>query len=484
LSARTINTLAIRLAKGVVLACLVGCTRVPVRDIYCDGSARWTCRDPAFPTCDVIARQCVARPADMALGDMELPSPLDLARPDLVAACHGAGDCPATRPICDGNGRCHSCAGSSDDGACAQRSPSTPRCLTSVGMCAACSTPGAQTSDCSAATPICNSDGTCRSCVTHDECTSRICNLDGTCVSPGSVAYAGNNNGSCSGAHAASAADPACEISAALAVQPVVRVFASTVAYARLTLASGTVRIVGPGLLASPTAMLSGDLSNPAVTISGATTNVTLDGLEVSGGGTGQDGIFCSQASLGPSLTMLRSWVHGVGGAGIDATKCDVILDRDMIGPGNAGGGLVLTSARYSIINSFFAVNGVSGAGVTFNAGATALPSGFGFMHNTIVKNSGGGILCGAVASIVSSIVWGNSGTDTMGSCTLTGSTSLAPDFVSAGGPGYDFHLAGRTVANMACCIDQIATSPVDHDYDGRKRPQGVKWDVGAHEVP
>jgi hypothetical protein len=313
---------------------------------------------------------------------------------------------------------------------------------------------------------------------------SRLCNLDGTCGSVGTVAYADNKNGTCSGMHAATLADPACEIVAALAVQPLVRVFGSSVAYARLILTSGTVRIIGPGLQATPTAMLSGDLSNPALAISGATTSVTLDGIEISGGGTGEDGVFCSQASPGPSLTMLRSWVHGVGGAGIDATKCDVTLDRAAIGPGNADGGIVLTSARYSIVNSFFDVNGASGAGVTFNAGTSALPGGFGFAHNTVVKNAGGGVLCGAATSIVSSIVWGNSSMDTSGSCTLVSSTSLGPDFVNATGPGYDFHLAGRTPGNLGCCIDQIASSPVDHDYDGRKRPQNIKWDIGAHEVP
>jgi hypothetical protein len=179
---------------------------------------------------------------------------------------------------------------------------------------------------------------------------------------------------------------------------------------------------------------------------------------------------------------MLRSWVHGVGGAGLDATKCDVTLDRDTIGPGNTGGGIVLAGGHYAIINSFIAVNGAGAAGITFNTGATAV--GLGFAHNTVVKNMGGGITCNVNAGISNSIIWGNSGTDTMGGCTLTGSTSLAPDFSNGAGPSYDFHLAGRTVANMACCIDQLASSPVDHDFDGRKRPQNVKWDIGAHEVP
>jgi hypothetical protein len=422
-------------------------------------------------------------PGDMAVIDMAAAPPADLARVDLAkAACRGPGDCPVTKPVCDGN--CRGCLSSGDDSACMQRSPSTPRCLVSSGMCASCSAIGMQSSDCGTATPICDSDGTCRVCRAHDECTSRVCNLNGTCAPTGSVAYADNRSGACSGTHAATLTDPACDIAAALAVQPLVRVFASSAAYPRLTLSSGTVRIVGPGTLASPTAMLSGDLSNPAIAVSGATTSVTLDGLEISGGGTGQDGIFCSQASLGPSLAMLRSWVHGVGGAGIDATKCDVTLDGDTIGPSNTGGGLVLTGARYSIINSFFEVNGTGGAGVTFNSGASAIPGGLGFAHNTVVKNAGGGIICTAATSIASSIVWGNTGSDTMGSCALTASTSLAPEFVSATGPSYDFHLAGRTTANLTCCVDQIASSPVDHDYDGRQRPQNIKWDIGAHEVP
>jgi hypothetical protein len=456
---------------AVVVAALleIGCRKVPVAGLYCDGTPRWPCSDPQFPRCDVAHNLCIGGSDGGGAGGADLS--VDLA------GCASAADCPVDRPICAAR-VCRACTGSADDAACATRSSSTPRCFVASGRCSACAGAGAQSSDCPAASPVCGDGGRCRPCAAHDECDTKLCNFDGSCAATGTVAYADNGDGSCAGVHAATLTDRACDITAALMVNSVVRVFGSKVAYPRLTLSSGDVQIVGPDV--APTAQLSGDLMNPAVAISGANTRALLDRLEITGGGTGQDGIACFNGSLGPSLTLLRSFVHGVGGAAINSSKCTLVLDRDQLGPSNGGGGMVVAGGPFTVTNSFIVGNANGGAGVTFGASATG--KGSGFMHNTVASNTGGGIVCTAATTIANTIVSGNTPMDTSGACTLSGSTTSAPNFMSVG----DFHLAGRTAANLACCIDQIASSPVDHDVDGRARPQPAngKWDVGAHEVP
>ena len=451
-----------------VATLVVGCRKVPVRNVYCDGTSSWPCADPAFPRCDVQAKLC--QPALTDGG-----SHPDLAVSDL-AGCSANSDCPDDHPIC-ADRVCRTCTGSSDDGACLARSAATPRCFAASGTCAACATAGVESSDCGTATPVCGAGGVCRACAAHAECTAELCNLDGTCAVANSIAYADNANGTCTGSHAATLADPACDVTAALAVQPIVRVMGSTIAYPHVTIGSGSVQIIGADT--KPSSIISGDSTSPALIIGGATTSVLLDELEVTSGAA-QDAISCSNSVLGPTMVLRRSLVHGAGAVGVDATKCAVTLDRDQIGPGNTGGGISVSGAPYTITNCFIVGNGNGGSGVLIGSGATAAAPGF--MHNTVVSNAAGGILCSAATSIANSIVEGNTVSDTSGSCTLTGSTSLVPDFVSA----TDYHLNGRTTANLACCIDQLSTSPVDHDYDGRARPQPTngKWDIGAHEVP
>ena len=144
----------------------------------------------------------------------------DLAVSDL-AGCTSTADCPDDHPICDSR-VCRACSGSGDDATCAGRSAATPRCFAASGSCAACAVAGVQSSDCATATPICGSGGVCRACTAHAECSAQLCSLDGSCADGTTIAYADNAGGTCTGTHAATAADPACDITAALAVEPLV----------------------------------------------------------------------------------------------------------------------------------------------------------------------------------------------------------------------------------------------------------------------
>jgi len=339
--------------------------------------------------------------------------------------------------------------------------------------------------------PVDLSDAASTGCKTHAECASGICQGSGACAASGDVLYVDNVAGTCTGAHLGNQTDPICDFPQVIG-KPFVHVAGSTHAYSPLTLKTISVVLVGPGGKAQPSAKIVGGASD-AVTI-GDNTIVTLDGFEIAG--SLADAIRCLTFSLPPSssVTLKNSYVHDVSYFALELQRCDLVIDRSQLGPANASGAVSMTYGNYSITNAFIVGNG--GPAMVFSESAAGV-----FSHDTVVGNvtngSTGGFNCSAtgVTAIDNSIVWMNSklnGSQLYGTCALTnvdidevvggaGNRSVAPDFVSA---GFDYHLGGRTANNLACCVDQIVASAVDHDYDGRARPVGGKWDVGAHEVP
>lgn len=520
-----------RLILTVVFAAsLVGCFEEGNPGVFCDGTSKFRCTNPDFPYCDLSKKRCIEMPdmtmceasgsicvaPDMGdMGDMGVPEDmqcqvpcfaLDMG-PDLSPSCTTSAQCPDDKPICDAQ-HCRKCTGGGDDAECSAHSASNPRCEMTTGQCVVCSPANSkQSSDCKTATaPVCGTGNACRGCQSLDECTSLVCNRDGTCADGATVTYANNTNSAtvtCSDApHTSTPAAPYCEIQKAidnLGAKTIVRVFPSAAAYGKLSVSSGGVSIIGPP--ATPTSCatagncvkISGDLSNPAVTVGGALTAVAFDGIEITAGGTGQNGIACNNATLGPSVAVRRSWIHAVSGIGINTTNCKLTADQVQLDH-NPGGGVLLTGSQYAITNCFIFGNGTTGPGVTFGAGSSELAGGPGFAHNTVAKNvtlaGVGGIACNSgTTNITNSIVVSNTPTNTGGSgaCNFINTvttTTTGPDFVDGNGPAFDFHLAGRTANNLSCCIDQIASSPVLNDYDGRVRPINIKWDTGAHEVP
>ncbi len=442
---------------GVVLISACVEEEIPIPNVYCD-QQQYFCNDPANPICDIATHLC---------------GPIPDAGTDL-AMCAASAACPDATPICAG--MCRACSSNADDAACAARSAAAPRCDSSTGKCVACRA-DTQATDCAAATPICD-QGACRKCAAHAECASLICNADGSCATD--VAYVDNQNGACTGTHSGTINDPYCDIQTALNSKSNIHVTASNTAYSSFTVSNGTIVIVGPS------ARITGG-AGPAVSVTGG--SLLLDGVEVTGAFAGQTGVYCAAAVLGPTLTVLRSNIHDLAGVGISTNNCKLILDRDAIGPGNSGGGISITGTQYAITNCFIVGNGAAGPGVTIGLGSSELAGGPGFAHDTVAKNvtlaGVAGLACNAgITAITNTIVWGND-TGGSGTCNFVHTVTTGnPDFVNATGPAFDFHLAGRTTANDACCIDQLTTSPVDHDFDGRLRPQNVKWDIGAHEVP
>jgi len=322
-----------------------------------------------------------------------------------------------------------------------------------------------------------------------------------------------NAGATCSGAHSGTKADPYCQIQSAVdAASPkaTIRVLGSSAVYDKVNVSSGNFTIIGPGQKGTTPAAIVSYTTGSAFNVSGMSTVVTFDGFEVTGGTANQDAIACSNNPLGPTLTVRRSYIHDVGGAGINVSKCKVTLDRNQIGPGCAGGGVVLRGAQYSITNNFVVANAsVTHPGITLDG--SPLGAGNGFKFNTVAGNGGvgtaGGLQCsGGTQNVDDSIIFNNSktgaataATQFTGTCSFTylttddgttptgaGNNATAPDFVSTTPTSPDYHLMGRTGNNSTCCVDRIPTSAVLFDYDGRPRPQPVAgmFDVGAHEVP
>lgn len=419
--------------------------------------------------------------------------------------CTSSVNCSDQQPICGTQKFCRPCTGTADDAECKTRNAATPYCNVEIGQCAQCR-PNISTTDCSGTMPICAQNGSCRKCASHDECSLGICKGDGGCATADEIAYV-NNAVTCSDtAHDSTSSNPYCQISAAIknSGKPVIKVLGGNSAYASVSITSGSFTILAGN------AEISGDLTNPAIAVSGATTNVAIEGIKVKAGGSGQHGIACSSTSSpGPTLAIRQSIITGVGGAGVSANQCNVTIerssistnqgtgitisnstvtiDRSTIGPSNSGGGIKLTDSKYSISNSFIVANGLLAPGVSLLGTSSGT-----FAFNTVAKNQvnagTGGIDCGGgeTRAIENSIIWGNIPSNTGPACMLVKSVTtpaMDPNFKNATGPNFDFHLDGTTPANLACCIDQIDSSPVDHDFDGTKRPQGTKWDVGAHEI-
>jgi hypothetical protein len=298
-----------------------------------------------------------------------------------------------------------------------------------------------------------------------------------------------------------------CDVTQAVSpiFRPYVVVAGSGVAYSPISLNASSgdliVTVVGPGKASTyPATIASTDTSSAVYVLAMNNHNATLalDGFHISS--AGGDAVFCPPNGGTATLAIVDSAIEKSGGAGVNALRCTVRLDRDLV-DGNAGPGLHLdTGTSYSVTNTIVFGNG---GGVTIATSATG-----DFRFDTVAMNMAaagpfGGITCsGSTARLVEdSIVWGNAtsgGTQIAGSCklsnvvtgndTFTGAVRLDPSFVNPTATG-DFHLKPMDAANGACCVDKVtagdggATMLPARDVDGSHRPKGAGWDIGAHEV-
>ncbi len=452
--------------------------------------------------------------------------PPDLRMPaDLKPMCAAATDCsdPA-EPICaqDG-GTCRGCLSSADDSQCVAHAAGK-LCLTegtNAGQCGDCRpASNTQSANCATATPVCAAAGSCRKCQAHGECTSQVCLASGSCAASANVLYVNNLNGACteSGQNGLTPATAFCAIKDAMgalsSTRTIIRIFGSTTEYSQLSTSDlapaptppAAFSVFGDGPSASPRSQIYDPTKNGVkAVITTGSLSITIDGIVI-GDDTATsttDGVLCSNTGTTLTLNITRSLIQKSGGAGVNSSNCATTMDRDLVS-GSSGGGISINGG-YEITNCFIQANVSSGSfpAVTFNSSSAPIGGGPGFSHNTVAANSVtagvAGIECNVATTISNSILWSNTAVATLMEtgggvgCTLSSSSvdpTPSPDFVNSSVNTammpFNFHLTGRTTANNACCIDKIPSSPVDHDYDGRPRPQPVAgmFDIGAHEVP
>jgi hypothetical protein len=432
--------------------------------------------------------------------------------PDMPPMCSDDSMCPVGAPVCGGGGQCGGCQ-LGNNSACATHHAATPLCGPSGG-CVEC----LSKDDCATKNQTCNlTSNACAPCQAHADCSTGVCKPGGVCATAAEVAYVNNTNSStvtCSDLpHTSTRTSPYCQIQAAVTqstAPPFVLVEGSATPYDPVSLnttvkAIGPLTIIGPGRGAAQGATLAGSGAVTPngfalLTGGGNAATVTLEGLTLigAGGATPGAGARCTVGVGAATLTIRDCKIQMSGGAGVDTNGCTITLDRNVIGPSNTGGGVILGgTTSYTITNNIIAGNGTGVPAVDIANMATGT-----FAFNTVANNGGagtgsppGGISCPATARVIqSSIVVGNrltmaGGTQFFGNCTLMNVVTGADNFAGASmlSPDLDasFRLTSAT-ANDTCCIDKV-TSPTtpnaSRDIDGSMRPKGAAHDIGAHEA-
>ncbi|MBL4633195.1 MAG: right-handed parallel beta-helix repeat-containing protein [Kofleriaceae bacterium] len=206
------------------------------------------------------------------------------------------------------------------------------------------------------------------------------------------------------------------------------------------------------------------------------------------------EGIRCSGGS---TLTISNSSVSGFA-TGVKISNCDTTLRSSNIS-NNLQSGLNLSTSSFDITNNFFVNNGdvqnSSGRGVAIFNSSLANPTSQRFDFNTIAGNRGSStsinMSCNAnnAAPIqaLGNILWdavpisSNVGLSNCSfvSSSVEGMTDFEPEFVNpVAGANGDYHLKPNSA-----CIDKVDTDTLDIDFDGDKRPMGIRHDMGADEA-
>ncbi len=419
--------------------------------------------------------------------------------------------CPREMPVCEMSEAavvCVACTpGIAGDRLCATGHPDTPVC-SSAGACVEC----VSNSECNAAsaTPLCNTESnTCRGCELDSECASGICLSSGACEAPANIVYVrsdGEDDGNCT-------IDEPCQtvsyaLDHATGIRQTIRILSTDIIVDHITINDKDITIVGDG------ARISADfakLNVPVLTIQNNSI-VNLRGLAIGNalGSTGH-GIFCDGNLRPATLNATNVAITDNAAFGIDASECQLSIDRSSIIDNDAGG-IDIRDGAFIIINSVISFNGddltsaVGGLRITNTEPVEPQILAF----NTIARNralSGAtGVNCttNTAANITSNIVQLGQGPapslagncafqysnirdkDTLGAIAEDGTNvDEAPTFVNLG--ARDFHLPandttckerGQPITDLVTAIPALAS-----DIDGDDRPQGSLPDIGADEI-
>ena len=439
----------------------------------------------------------------------------------LCLACRNNLDCPSATPICD-NQQCRKCAEHSDcegelncdDG---------NKCTDSM---------------------VCIGDGEVTperagSCAKNGP-SGRVVyvnNLDAICPATPSVIPLPTPYGD-------QFATPQCNLDQGLAVAKQGRQFIRVVGKdlsAGLNLADGaTYSVIGAARKSATNpdlaTMATFSLRGSAFMLSG-TGALTLDQLDITERNTDPTVVIdCSGSTTSavPRLTLRRSILRGsvpptalpntLVKAAVRLNNCTTLLDRNVIGvskvaelttaSAHAQGISIVDSHRDDAATSYLIQNNLiaGNIGAAMNLmGTTGATPHFVIRFNSLIGNgrntptTSGAVLCDALAStqefshslvVLNSLsaAPNNSQFLSPSSCgvkdvvvgTTEGSPLQLPEFIHTAAPvAYDAQF--RLLPTSLPCIDQVTAGSGEilpaTDIDGRKRPQGAKWDIGAAEL-
>lgn len=425
----------------------------------------------------------------------------------MCVACDAETGCSAEAPTCKLES--HTCGECAVEDDCARFAPDTPHCG-GAGACVACRA-GTDFDDCTvAAAPYCDpATAQCRECRSNSECKSGLCNTAaGTCRPSAELVYVtldGTNTAPCT-------LDAPCRtITRALGVIGASRT--------TILVGAGEYGIAGQDGMGAETVVINGGVpqvtiigdgtvglsrttTGPLVELSGLT-SVTLENIRLhdAPGNEVGDGVSClPSAGQAPTVVLRRMTIDRNTSQGIDATNCDITLDRSVV-TANTAGGVSIAGGRFAITNSFLVRNG--GTAALFGGAQLASTAGTNrFAFNTVADNlsverTAGGVQCNVLSFVASSnIVWSNDSQladQVSGNCgwaysdigpqatPTPGTNNLAVDPRFVAPLQSNYHLQGTAADNDVIDAGD-PTSPPAVDFDGQPRPAGAP-DIGADEV-
>lgn len=374
----------------------------------------------------------------------------------------------------------------------------------------------ADSGDCNNPTPYCDaSNYQCRGCRVDSECASTVCDLDaGTCLSPSEIAYAspaGLDTDACTQTNPCSL-NQAIALAATNPSRSTVRMTPGD--YLRdLVISSGTIEIVGTGATLDSVAMNGQQFRRGS--------NVTVRGLRFSLAG---GGIYCGwgrvdTSPLGGTLRFVDVVVSATNTFALELQGCVFSATRSHFKTLGAYPAVIRNDTEFTVDRSKFEVTSsyllVMGSRINFSVTNSVFDDAFVefdmrdqtgdtsravFAFNTVVRQgalalnrSPSGNTGTFLTFIENNIFMAGAGTDAINcpGCSLANNiisrqmsalpaSNLIVDPKLVDTIGRDFHLrAGSPAVDAAAPSVGITT---DHDFDGNKRPQGPRLDIGAFE--
>lgn len=436
------------------------------------------------------------------------------------ASCTTDTDCPAVDPVCDGicvqcnathacsprfpvcdlqEKSCGVCTTDSDCGAFA----GTPHCDSSSGGCVQCGTG----SDCSGTTPVCDAQS-CRACGSDSECDTHACNDDGSCVPEANVVWispSGLDSGSCTRANPcanltyavlqSSSTRPhivftapetnvglKVAISSGSTTAPMLYIHANGSTFTEPTNGQGTMLDLGISTLVRDATFYSQTGTMVPIDARGAMTRLE----HVTFNHTNK--ILIDGTTVATDLRLDHVYPQGgydiVVGAGVDFT-----LTRAVV----IGSPVITTQAGAHVHITNLMAYGISLMPLDLQLATGELQ--FSTITGGFVNSTDPCVMtCTGTMHIISSIIWAPACMDTTGSndavpagCSYqssivsnstppTGTINTDPMFVNFA--TNDLHIQPTSPA-----VDAVDTGPAT-DFEGDKRPGGVKFDIGADEIP